>query len=325
MRGSSCGKGPLQSSKLSLSQKSSNASISLMTGQQTPHLLSERFCSLLDAQISPQTSGSTLLRDMRSTFQRSLECTTPLGELYQLSIRVPKQSKAITSHGDWVIVFGKTIQAISYTLPGRNSEYVAYQAYMLGLFASITPSFHSRVIDLDKAIRLRTANQKHLRLSDFARFDNLRTIYLTSFGVGLGARDGEQGSSKRRARPTLPGGGEPCHNWNRGTCCRPASECPYSHVCDHSGCGEAHNNQSIQSQSLNQELSRGQKFRRHFVWDPAAVVRSRIMCWTELAESLPSPPASEFDNVKALDIIHSHPDLFVITTPRSSLCLCCHP
>ena len=81
-----------------------------------------------------------------------------LGELFQLSIRVPKQSKAITSHGDWVIAFGKTIQAISYALPGRNSEYVAYQAYMSGLFASITPSFHSRVIDLDKAIRLRTAN-----------------------------------------------------------------------------------------------------------------------------------------------------------------------
>ena len=66
-----------------------------------------------------------------------------LGELFQLSIRVPKQSKAITSHGNWVIAFGKTIQVISYALSSRNSEYVAYQAYMSGLFASITPSFHS--------------------------------------------------------------------------------------------------------------------------------------------------------------------------------------
>ena len=39
------------------------------------------------------------------------------------------------------------------------------------------------------------------------------------------------------------------------------------------------------------------------------------MRWTELAEPLPSPPASEFDNVEALDTIHSHPDLFAITTP----------
>ena len=81
------------------------------------------------------------------------------------------------------------------------------------------------------------------------------------------------------------------------------------------GVGELTDDQSIQSQSLNQELSRGQKFRRHFVWDLAAAVRSRTVHWTELAEPLPSPPASEFDNVEALDTIYSHPDLFAITTP----------
>ena len=77
-RGFSLGKGLLQSSELSSSKKSSNASTSLNTGQQTPHFWSERSCSLLDAQISPQTSGSALSRDMRLTFQRSLERTTPL-------------------------------------------------------------------------------------------------------------------------------------------------------------------------------------------------------------------------------------------------------
>ena len=43
------------------------------------------------------------------------------------------------------------------------------------------------------------------------------------------------------------------------------------------GVGELIDDRSIQSQSLNQELSRGQKFRRHFVWDPAAAVRSRTV------------------------------------------------
>ena len=62
-----------------------------------------------------------------------------LGELLQLSIWVPKHSKAITNNRDWVMAFGNTIQAIYFTLPGRNSEYVAYQAYMSELFASITP------------------------------------------------------------------------------------------------------------------------------------------------------------------------------------------
>ena len=39
------------------------------------------------------------------------------------------------------------------------------------------------------------------------------------------------------------------------------------------------------------------------------------MHWTELAEPLPSSPACEFDNVEAMDTIHSHPDLFAITNP----------
>ncbi|KAF8126187.1 hypothetical protein EV363DRAFT_1453200 [Boletus edulis] len=40
-----------------------------------------------------------------------------LGELFQVSVQLPKQSKAIKSHGDWVIAFGKTIQATAYALP----------------------------------------------------------------------------------------------------------------------------------------------------------------------------------------------------------------
>ena len=35
-----------------------------------------------------------------------------LGDLFQISIRVPKQSKAIKTYEDWFIAFGKTIQAI---------------------------------------------------------------------------------------------------------------------------------------------------------------------------------------------------------------------
>ena len=54
------------------------------------------------------------------------------------------------------------------------------------------------------------------------------------------------------------------------------------------GVEELTDNQTIHSWSLNQDLSRGQKFRRHFVWDPAAAVRSRTVRWTEYAEPLPT-------------------------------------
>ena len=86
------------------------------------------------------------------------------------------------------------------------------------------------------------------------------------------------------------------------------------------GVKELTDDQTIQSQSLNQALSKGQRFRRHFVWDPAAAVRSRTVCWIEFTELLPAPPASEFDNLEALETIHNHPDLFSITTPINVNC-----
>ena len=72
------------------------------------------------------------------------------------------------------------------------------------------------------------------------------------------------------------------------------------------GVGEPTDIRGVQSRSLNQELSRGQKFRRHFVWDPAAAVRSKTVCWTETADPLPSPPDAEFDNLEALSFRPIH-------------------
>ena len=78
MRSSFLGEAPQQCFEQDLSQRCSSASTSLMTGQQIPPMLSERSSSLLDVQISPLTSGSTLSRDMQSTLPKSLEPNTPL-------------------------------------------------------------------------------------------------------------------------------------------------------------------------------------------------------------------------------------------------------
>ncbi|KAI6142709.1 hypothetical protein BKA82DRAFT_1000217 [Pisolithus tinctorius] len=55
-------------------------------------------------------------------------------------------------------------------LPQRYTEYLAWQIYISGLFASVQPTHHSRVIDFDRAARLRAAHQKYLlRFSLFDR------------------------------------------------------------------------------------------------------------------------------------------------------------
>ncbi|KIK87752.1 hypothetical protein PAXRUDRAFT_14431 [Paxillus rubicundulus Ve08.2h10] len=94
-------------------------------------------------------------------------------DLFQLSIRTSKQSKIVWTHGDWVIAFGKTLQATVFALPQRSAEYTAWQTYISQLFASVQFSQHERVMEFDKAVRLCVANQKHIRLIDFAKFDDL--------------------------------------------------------------------------------------------------------------------------------------------------------
>ena len=164
MKTSSPGKVPQQSFKLGLSQRSTNALTSLRTGQLIPPMWSGRSSSHLDAQTFPPDQWLNIVKGFAVNLAKVLGAhystdveakqSQDLGELFQISIRVPKQSKAITTHGDRVITFGKTIQAITFTMPGRHAEYIAYQAYLSALFASVSPSFHSRVLDLDKAIRL---------------------------------------------------------------------------------------------------------------------------------------------------------------------------
>lgn len=167
--------------------------------------------------------------------------TRELGDLFQLSVKGPKQSRTVRSHGEWVIAFGKTIQATAFALPQRYAEYLAWQTYMSGLFASIQPSFHLRVIEFDRAARLRAAHQKHVRLCDFAKFDDLRTMYLTSYGMGPNpAESSSQGGRRSGRQAAFSGRRDPCHNWNRGSCHKPASECTYEHVCDRRGCRGNH-------------------------------------------------------------------------------------
>ena len=61
------------------------------------------------------------------------------------------------------------------------------------------------------------------------------------------------------------------------------------------GVVELTDDQTIGSQCLNQDLSGGQKL-GGILWDPAAAVRSRTVCWT---------PASAFDKVELSLRYHS--------------------
>ncbi|KAF8131559.1 hypothetical protein EV363DRAFT_1164942, partial [Boletus edulis] len=154
----------------------------------------------------------------------------------------PSRSKVVQTHGDWIVAFGMTVQAVAFAFPHRRREYTQYQNHISQLFASVQPSFHSKVVEYDKAVRLKAANQIFLRLTNYAEYEELRIIHLNPLGMGSHSgewlpersRRGEKGAGHSPSRP------EPCHKWNRGACTKSAEECNYEHCCDRRNCRGAH-------------------------------------------------------------------------------------
>lgn len=165
-----------------------------------------------------------------------------LGDLFQISVKVPKTFRPIQNLGDWVIAFGKLLEAIEFILPHLCTEYRYWYRYISRLFAMVQPSYYYKLIEFDKAVRLRISNQKFIRLTDYPEFDDLRTLYLASIGMGANSNDrGNEGRSKRGDKKgNTSGRRDACNKWNRGTCEKSASECFYEHCCNIRNCRGTH-------------------------------------------------------------------------------------
>ena len=60
-----------------------------------------------------------------------------------------------------------------------------------------------------------------------------------------------------------------------------------------------------QSLRLIERIGFAPKFWQQFMWNSDPIVHSKIVKWTEMADSLPSPLPCEFLNCKGLAIIQS--------------------
>jgi hypothetical protein len=151
--------------------------------------------------------------------------TASVGE-FDLSVSGSKPSKIVQTHGDWTIAWNSTSSAILCAFPHRAFELQQYSEYILQFFGAF-PYSHSKVINLDKAVRRYTGEVKHIELSEVGRFRHLEARYLQEDGAGnrTGTRkEKEVGKSNRRSN-------EVCRQWNNGVCNRKASECRYRHLC----------------------------------------------------------------------------------------------
>jgi hypothetical protein len=93
--------------------------------------------------------------------------------------------KKVTTLREWEMAWGRTCRAICYAFPHRKDELELYGEHISGLFKAINLQYHGRIILYDQSVRARAACWNDILLSDFSRFEDLRTMHISSLGAGL--------------------------------------------------------------------------------------------------------------------------------------------
>ena len=152
----------------------------------------------------------------------------------EVKFGVVKPVKHVKTSGDWFIAWGSYTNAVCYVFPHRREEVNTYGKKILSLFSATTPTSHAAIINLDKSIRTRVGECRHLLLTDPSAFEDLKLFWLNPIGAGSGDCPRKPEQSKR----TDYRANAPCHKWNASECNKRASECKYRHLCE--VCGKNH-------------------------------------------------------------------------------------
>lgn len=167
-----------------------------------------------------------------------------LGKGFEIVMAQPITTHKVKTYGDWSIATDLWIEALTFIMPWKESELRGYKRYLSGFFIDVHYSLHSRIIDFDKACRLKIEGQKYLRFNSLSEFHRLEVTHLSSLGMvaftelqqlsvlsGSGDRVSNKGIGGGKKRSETSNRGEPCHNWNRGACNKSTAECMRFHVC----------------------------------------------------------------------------------------------
>ena len=106
-----------------------------------------------------------------------------IGDL-ELHFRAAKPAKSVETHGDWVIAWRTVYKAMHFIFPHREGEIDKYNDYITSYFASIHPSAHAKVLNLDKGIRKYVGSVNNVPLNEFNKFHYLETRHLQGHGIG---------------------------------------------------------------------------------------------------------------------------------------------
>jgi hypothetical protein len=132
----------------------------------------------------------------------------------------------VQTHGEWAIAFSCTRKAVLFAYPHCAEELEEYEQYLIGQFAAFSDiSQHYRILNLDRAIRLRVSQLNDILLISFLHFNDLVTHHLLG-----NARPPRGGQGPAKYSKLVANGDIPiCRWWNNGKCV--SDSCRYRHIC----------------------------------------------------------------------------------------------
>jgi hypothetical protein len=141
-------------------------------------------------------------------------------------------AKTVKTHGDWVIAWDCLVDATLFVFKHRKAELQSYGKHIQRYFASLPAQMHGRVINYDRAARIRAAQRRDIELSNFSEFADLQIQWInnpssTAPGPSSESKEPKEPAGKgRKGRRSAA-----CRRWNESRCPNAAASCNYLHVC----------------------------------------------------------------------------------------------
>jgi len=146
----------------------------------------------------------------------------PIGRGLEIIRGSAKPAKSVRTHGEWIMAFNAYVEATLFIFPHREHELRAYGNHIMRYFASTPSDLHDRIINYDKAVRIRVAQRRDLELTSTEQFSDLHLQWINNPAACSGtSRNGRRAGQRR----------DPCRRWNENRCPNSAGTCNYAHIC----------------------------------------------------------------------------------------------
>lgn len=197
----------------------------------TSLLNSPRLPQFPDSEWSSLLSGRAVDLDHVLAGQYSISHderrTERIGQL-EFVVGTSKAARSVDTHGKWLIAWEPTVEATTYIFPHRASELRDYGKHVTQLFASFPESLHLRIIQYDRAVRIRAAQRRDILLTDLSQYSDLHVLWIQNAGGASGvSKTGRSGGTPSNINKRR----DPCRRWNEGRCPNTAGNCTYAHIC----------------------------------------------------------------------------------------------